>query len=182
MPRVGRAYDVEIAVVALVRFPPDNLASGEEEKQRQPCPPHTHTHTTHSRAAAHSVPRKAVSQSLLTLQCSHRFLIALRTFIPRVCCVWTDTAPRCCVRATAAPTAAAAADPVVASADPVLGGGGERMACEQHRVCSCTDGRAVAGRADETARRRIDDESDLDADAVDRTACDRIGRLAIAAG
>ena len=109
----------------------------------------------------------------LTLQCSHRFLIELRTFIPLVCCFWRKTAtPLCCVLAATAPPAAAV-HPVLTV---VLG---ERMACEQHRVC--IEGRAAAGRDDERERRRIDEESDLVADAVDRTALDRIGKLAIAA-
>jgi hypothetical protein len=98
-------------------------------------------------------------------------LIALRTFIPLVCCFWRKTAtPLCCVLAATAP--AAVVHPVLTV---VLG---ERMACEQHRVC--IEGRAAAaGRDDERERRRIDEESDLDADAVDRTALVRIGRLAI---
>lgn len=95
--------------------------------------------------------------------------MALRTFIPRVCC-------SSCIRNPAA--AAAATPPMVGRVVVIV--------CERNRVCAGekeeekAETRGRAGR-DESERRRIDVDaaSDLVADAADRMACGRIERLAI---
>ncbi len=93
-----------------------------------------------------------------TLQCSHRFLMALRTFIPRVCTFWNTATPLCTAGATA---------PALSAVLLVA-----RAAWDRQRVWRA--GR-VAGRA-ARERARIEVASDLVADAAVR---DRVGKLAM---
>jgi hypothetical protein len=60
MSRVRFTHNVQIPIMSLPAFPPHNLHP--------------------------SVPRLLQVVTKHTLQCSHRFLIALPTFIPRLCC------------------------------------------------------------------------------------------------
>jgi hypothetical protein len=91
--------------------------------------------------------------------------MALRTFIPLACCFWNTATPLCTKGATA----------------PALrvGRALERMACERHRVCIAGSVVVIVGWA-ARERARIDEVSDLAADAADRVVFDKAVKLAIA--
>lgn len=84
-------------------------------------------------------------------------MIELRTFIPLVCCFWKTARPL-------GRLGLLAGRPI---------GLREGARCERHRVCVCVEKRFARAERD---RARIEDVSDLVADAADR---DTIERLAI---
>ena len=135
--------------------------------------------TTYTSTVSHRTPGAPVS-SPLTLQCSHRFLIALRTFIPRACCLWKTATPLC--TAGAIMPAAAALDAAVLEAQHAE----PSAAWDRLRVWTSVDaaGRAAAGAVvGARERARIDAARDLVADeAAERAVCERIGRLGMVSG
>ena len=82
------------------------------------------------------------SKSMLTLQCSQRFLIELCTFMPLVCCFWKTATPL--FHPASAVTFDCELDPLTSGEIDCLLEKEGRMVCERHRACC--DGREAVDR------------------------------------